>query len=55
MERTGSRERLDLTLKVNGLERRVSLDARVTLRDALREYLPIRELPVRLESLLGEA
>ncbi len=33
------REQLDLTLKVNGREHSISLDARVTLLDALREYL----------------
>ncbi|VFU08435.1 (2Fe-2S)-binding protein [Methylocella tundrae] len=33
------REQLDLTLNVNGREHSISLDARVTLLDALREYL----------------
>lgn len=33
------REQLDLTLKVNGREHSISLNARVTLLDALREYL----------------
>ena len=33
------REQLDLTFKVNGREHSISLDARVTLLDALREYL----------------
>ncbi len=39
MNRTDFREELDLTLKVNGREHRIALDARVTLLDALREYL----------------
>lgn len=38
-ERTDFRERLDLTLKINGYDHALVLDARVTLLDALREYL----------------
>ena len=38
-ERTDFRERLDLTLNVNGRDHALALDARVTLLDALREYL----------------
>jgi xanthine dehydrogenase YagT iron-sulfur-binding subunit len=37
--RADFREQLDLTLTVNGREHRITLDARVTLLDALREYL----------------
>jgi Aerobic-type carbon monoxide dehydrogenase, small subunit CoxS/CutS homologs len=39
VDQTVFREQLDLTLNVNGIEHRVLLDARVTLLDALREYL----------------
>ena len=39
MDRTDFREQLDLTLRVNGHEHLIALDARVTLLDALREYL----------------
>jgi xanthine dehydrogenase YagT iron-sulfur-binding subunit len=35
----GAREPLDLTVAVNGRQRRVSLDVRTTLLDALREHL----------------
>src|SRR5437867_965209 len=34
-----ARDPLDLTLKINGRERRVALDVRTTLLDALREHL----------------
>lgn len=39
MNRVRFRERLDLTLKVNGREHCLALDARTTLLDALREHL----------------
>ncbi len=39
MNQMDFRERLTLTLKINGCEHSIALDARVTLLDALREYL----------------
>ncbi len=39
--KAGDSARMDMTLKINGLDHRLSLDPRTTLLDALREHLQL--------------